>query len=240
VRKFALLAVSALVVALGITGVASAIQGGQGISIKLSKKKAGTAKKPRNVGVLRVVTTTTPTPAEVGKFATKTATIYFDKNLVFSPSKFKTCPSSTVLRNPGSCPRGSKIGTGSAAANLGPGAPISLSVTPYNGPKATLSLLVRGSGGIAINSALTGKLKNAGGGYGKKLVVTIPSNLQQPAPGTFATLTSFITNVGGVGKGKVPYVGLKGCTGGKVKIKGVFNFTDGTSKTATSSTPCTK
>jgi hypothetical protein len=238
-RKIALFAVSALVVALGIPSIASAIQGGQGVSIKLSSNKAGTAKKPRNVGKLTVVTTTTPAPGEAGKFATKTATIFFDKNFVFYPKAFKACAPSQVTKNASKCPKGSKIGTGSAQALIGASpTPVNLAVTPYNGPNSTLSLLVRGSG-TGINSSLIGQLKNAGGGYGKKLVVTIPRGLQEVAPGVFSTLTSFITNVGGVSKGK-PYVALKGCTGGKLKIKGVFNFTDGTSKTATASTRCRK
>lgn len=238
-RKIALFAVSALVVALGIPSIASAIQGGQGVSIKLSSNKAGTAKKPRNVGKLTVVTTTTPTAAEAGKFATKTATIFFDKNFVFNPKAFKTCSPSQVTSDASKCPKGSKIGTGSASAIVGASpTPLGLTVTPYNGPNGSLSLLVRAPG-TAINGALVGKLKNAGGGYGKKLVVTIPSGLQQVAPGVFATLTRFTTNVGGVSNGK-PYVALKGCTGGKLKIKGVFNFTDGTSKTATASTRCRK
>lgn len=238
-RKIALLAVSALVVALGISGVASAIQGGQGISINLKSNKAGTAKKPRDVGRLTVMTTLTPAPGEAGTFATRTATISFDKNLVFNPGKFKTCTQRQVLSNAAKCPRGSKIGSGSATAFFS-GQTLGLSVTPYNGPKGTLSLLVLGQGGIPIKNVLAGKLKNAGGGYGRKLVVTIPKNLQQVAPGTFATLTRFTAKIGGVGTGKVPYVGLKGCTGGKVKIKGVFNFTDHTSKTATANTGCRK
>ena len=207
-RKIALLAVSALVVALGISGVASAIQGGQGISINLKSNKAGTAKKPRDVGRLTVVTTLTLAEDEAGTFATRTATISLDKNLVFNPGKFKTCTQRQVLRNPAKCPRGSKIGSGSATAFFS-GQTLSLSVTPYNGPKGTLSLLVRGQGGISINNVLAGKLRNAGGGYGKKLVVTIPSNLQAPTgPPSYATLTKFTARIGGVSKG-VPYVGLK-------------------------------
>ncbi len=237
-RKIALLAVSALAVALGISGVASAIQGGQGISINLKSNKAGTAKKPRDVGRLTVMTTLTPAPGEAGTFATRTATISFDKNLVFNPKAFKTCSSTQVTRDASKCPRGSKIGSGSATAIFS-GQTLSLSVTPYNGPKSTLSLLVRGQGS-AISGVLAGKLKNAGGGYGRKLVVTIPSNLQAPTgPPSYATLTKFTAKIGGVSKG-VPYVGLKGCTGGKVKVKGVFNFTDNTSKPATANTGCRK
>jgi hypothetical protein len=241
VRKIALLAVIAAVAALGVTSVASGIQGGQGISLKLKSSKAGTAKKPRNIKLLTVVTTTTPTAAETGKFATRTATIFFDKNLVFNGKKFKSCTLSQVRADAAKCPKGSKVGTGSTTA-LFSGTTLNLTVTAYNGPGGKgLSLVVRPATGSGVGGVLSGVLKNAGGGYGKKLVVTIDSSLQNPLglPNTFATLTNFTTKVGGVSKG-VPYIGLKGCTGGKVKIKGVFAYTDGTSKTATNTTRCKK
>ena len=78
---------------------------------------------------------------------------------------------------------------------------------------------------------------NATGAYGKKLTVTIPANLQSPLPGQFATLTQFITKVGGTSKG-TPYVGLKGCSGGKLKFKGDFVFTDGSKQSPTSTATC--
>ena len=66
----------------------------------------------------------------------------------------------------------------------------------------------------------------------------IPPELQKPS-GVLATLTEFITTVKGTSSGK-PYVGLKGCSGGKLNFKGTFNYTDGTSKDATSTAKCSK
>ena len=80
-------------------------------------------------------------------------------------------------------------------------------------------------------------LKRASGDYGYKLDVPIPTG-STPLRRA-ATLTEFITSVNGTSKG-VPYVGLKGCSGGKLKFKGVFTYTDGTSKTATTTVPCKK
>jgi hypothetical protein len=71
------------------------------------------------------------------------------------------------------------------------------------------------------------------GAFGRKLVVAIPANLQQPLGGVYATLTSFMTKVGGSSKG-TPYVALKGCSGGKLKFKGDFVFTDGSKQSPTS------
>ena len=237
-RKYALIAVAALAAALCVTPVASAINGTQGINAKLAHNKAGTKKKPRNVGSLTVTTTTTPAAGEVGTFATTTAVIFFDKNLVFGGAKFKKCSAAGAASD--NCPRGSKVGSGSANAQATVGGPEALTVKAYNGPKGkTLFLHVQGSTPLQIDGVLTGKLKKASGKFGQKLVVTIPANLQQPLTGGFGTLTSFITKVGGVSKG-TPYVGLTGCKGGKLHFAGTFNYTDGTSKSATATAPCKK
>jgi hypothetical protein len=236
-KKFMLAAVIAAVGALGVAGIASAIQGGQGIKVKVTNNKAGTKSKPKSVGLLTVTTTTTPAPGEEGTFATKTAVIYFDKNIVFGNSKFRSCAASQVVSDDSKCPAGSKIGGGSAVARFA-GQTVALTVKAYNGPSGKLSLLVDNQQ-FGIHAALAGTLKNATGDYGKKLTVTIPANLQSPLPGQFATLTQFLTKVGGTSKG-TPYVGLKGCSGGKLKFKGTFNYTDGTSKTATTTATCRK
>ena len=90
-----------------------------------------------------------------------------------------------------------------------------------------------------IDEADVGQLKPDSGKFGRKLVVAIPSNLQQPLAGVFATLTSFVTKVGGSAKG-TPYVALKGCSGGKLQFKGDFVFTDGSKQSATSRPACKK
>ena len=70
-------------------------------------------------------------------------------------------------------------------------------------------------------------------------IVPIPANLVQPLTGITATLLNFSTSVGGTAKG-LPYVGLKGCSGGKLKFKGTFIYTDNTSKTVTDTAACKK
>ena len=110
----------------------------------------------------------------------------------------------------------------------------------YNGPGGKSILLhVVGSQPLSIDTVIVGKLQADGGKFGKKLVVAIPANLQQPLTGVYATLTSFLTKVGGTSKG-VPYVGLKGCSGGKLNFKGDFVFTDGSKQSPTSTATCKK
>jgi hypothetical protein len=110
----------------------------------------------------------------------------------------------------------------------------------YNGPGGKAVLLhVTRSQPLKIDSVIVGKLNPDSGAFGRKLVVTIPDNLQQPLTGLYATLTSFVTSVGGSAKG-TPYVALKGCSGGKLEFKGDFVFTDGSKQSPTSTTACTK
>ena len=115
-----------------------------------------------------------------------------------------------------------------------------LNVKAYNGPGGkTILLHVVGASPIAIDSVLVGKLQPDSGKFGRKLVVSIPANLQQPVPNVYATLTSFVTKVGGSYKG-VPYVSLKGCSGGKLNFKGDFQFTDNSKQSPTSTASCKK
>jgi hypothetical protein len=245
-RKLLLVVVAALVAALGVVGVASAIDGTQGLDVKLTHNQAGTKAKPKSVGSLKVTTTTTPGPVNAaGTFATTRAVISFDKNLVFNPGAFKVCKvnlqdASAIASIDSKC-ASAKVGSGAAKGEaLGQAEP--LTVKAYNGAKVGANykfyLHVVGSTPLVIDDVIAATLKRATGDYGYKLDVPIPDGLQRPS-GVLATLTEFITSVNGTSKG-VPYVGLKGCSGGKLKFKGVFTYTDGTSKTAPATATCKK
>jgi hypothetical protein len=234
-RKVALLCVAAVVGVLGITAVAFAINGTQTISVKTTATRAGTKSKPRSVGRITVVTATTPA-ANDAPFATSRAVIHFDKNLVFGNSKFASCSQSVVQTNPTSCPAGSRIGNGSAVAKLSTGSQVTPTIRAFNGKSGKLYLLVT-EPTFNVNAVLVGTLKSDTGKYGKKLDVAIPQNLQNVA-GIVITLTQFTTRVGGTSKG-TPYVGLKGCNSNKqLNYKGDFFFTDGTNKSATTTSSC--
>ena len=100
-------------------------------------------------------------------------------------------------------------------------------------------LHVQGTTPLVIDSVIAATLKRATGDYGYKLEVPIPANLVTPLAGITATLLNFSTSVSGTAKG-LPYIGIKGCSGGKLKFKGTFLYTDGTSKTATDTAACKK
>jgi hypothetical protein len=246
-RKLLLGAVAALVASLGVVGVASAIfDGTQTLEVKLTNNKAGTKDKPKSVGSLKVTTRTTPGPTSpAGSFTATKAVIFFDKNLVFSPKTFKVCKvnlndASGIASIDSKC-ASAKVGSGTAKGEA-LGQVEALTVKAYNGPKVGANykfyLHVTGSTPLVIDDVISATLKRATGDYGYKLDVPIPEGLQRPS-GVLATLSEFITSVTGTSKG-VPYVGLKGCSGGKLKFKGVFTYTDNTSKTATTTVPCKK
>jgi hypothetical protein len=236
-RKLMLVTVAAIAAALSVAGVASAINGTQEISIKIANNKAGTKEKPRSVGTLTAVTTTTPAPTDP-PFATSKAILYFDKNLVFGGAKFKACSTTSPDTIDTKC-KSAQVGKGSAIGSA-LGQTENLTVKAFNGPKGKkLYLHIVGEVPLKIDAVLNGALGTATGDYGRKLTVPIPPNVQQPLAGVLATLTSFTTKVSGTSNG-TPYVGLKGCSGGKLKYKGVFTYTDGTSKTATSTGTCKK
>jgi hypothetical protein len=235
-----LLAVASLAAVLAVVGVASAVDAKQGIDVTLSATKAGTKAKPKSAGAITVLTTTEPGPNDpAGTFATKQATIFFDKNIVFGGSKFKSCATTVASSIDSKC-LSSRIGSGKAKGQATIGGPEDLSIKAYNAGKGQkLYLHVTGNQPLKIDSVIVASLKTATGDYGRKLVVPIPAGLQEPLGGVKATLLNFSTKVSGTSKG-TPYVGLKGCTGGKLKFKGTFAFTDGTSQTVTDSVKCSK
>jgi hypothetical protein len=234
-RKVALICAAVVVGALGITAVASAIQGTQTISVKLQNNRPGTKAKPRSVSRLTIVTATTPITGEP-PFATRQAVIHFDKNLTFGTSKFAACAKTVVQTNPANCPSGSKVGGGSAIARLSTGGQVLPTITAYNGPNGRKIFLLVKEPTFNVNAVLDGTLKPDTGKYGRKLDVLIPPNLQNVA-GIIITLTQFTTRVGGTAKG-TPYVGLKGCSGGKLSFKGDFFYTDNTNKSALTTANC--
>jgi hypothetical protein len=222
--------------AIGAVGVAQAVTPATSIKTSVSPTKHGTKKKPRNVK-LNVELITQPGPND-GPFATKTTVVHFDKNLKLGGKYLKACSADKVRSNNTACPKGSKVGSGSATG-VALGLTENLTVTAYNGPRGNkLELLVDGTAPLAIHEVIEGKLQSDKGKFGQKLVVAIPDTLQQPAPGAFATLTDFKTSVKGTGSKKRPYVGLTGCTKKKLNFQADFVFTDGSTSTASTTAKC--
>lgn len=238
-RKVALLAVVAL--SLIVAGSAYAVNATQGIKASVTPSKHGTKKKP--TGIKLGIETITQDPAQSGDqpFATTQAVIHFDKNIVFNGKNVPSCSQQQVQQDASKCPAKSKVGNGTATGTA-LGATEHLTVTEYNGPGGnSIELHVQGSSPLTIDSVIEGKLSKDTGLFGYKLTVPIPQGLQQPAPSVYATLLDFNTHTNGIMKGrnKKPYIGLVGCPASKkLNFAGDFTYTDGTSKTATTTVPC--
>jgi hypothetical protein len=234
----------AVVGALALGAIGAGITFGQAqphngrITVKVTPKKHGTKKKPKNVTLFVDVGSDAPADPSQG-YATSSTTIHFDKNLVFGGKYMKSCSKSQVLADYTKCPKGSKVGSGSATGTA-VGATDHLQVLAFNGPGGNkIELWVNDNGTLKFTAVIEGTLSSDSGVYGKKLVVPIPSQLQQPVPGVYATLTDFQTTVKGTGSKRRPFVGLKGCPSDKaLKFGADFTYTDGTSATPTTTAPC--
>jgi hypothetical protein len=234
-RKLTLMAVAA-VTTLCVVPIAHAVTPSTAMKVSVSPSKKGTKSKPKNVK-LNVELITQPKAGEPA-FATRSTVLHFDKNLTFGGKYAKSCSASQVQIDETKCPKGSKVGSGSATG-LALGLTENLSVTAYNGPHGSaLELLVHGTAPLQIHSVIEGRLQKDSGRYGQKLVVPIPAALQEPVSGAFATLTDFKTSVKGTGSNNRPYAGLHGCTTNALNFKSDFVFTDGTTSSASTIAKC--
>ena len=205
------------------------------LDLKLSSSKAGKKKKPR--GVKLNFHLTLGTDDGTSPPTTKETIVSFGKGIKFNASKFPSCSQATLnSKGPKGCPKGSKIGTGSAVALVGgsPGEPApstteSLKVTAYNGPGGKkYELYLQGDSPAAISQAIEGKLTKAHGDYGYQLDVIIPPELQQPVPGLFAPLVDFKVKTGGTyTKTRTKTVKRHGKKH-RVKVKTKYNYIETT------------
>ena len=95
------------------------------------------------------------------------------------------------------CPAGSKAGSGTAHAVLGPApraAPAS-PLTPTSAARTTIIFYTQQDAPGTIRKGLVGKVSKASGKYGSKIVITIAEDLQQPAPGLFSALVDLQTTL---------------------------------------------
>jgi hypothetical protein len=238
-RKLAIAVMGAFVLTAVGASVSSAVDPDIKMTASISPTKHGTKKKPRKVKLV-VKLSTTPKQGEPA-FAADSTVVHLAKELVFHGNALPSCKSSQVQSDNTKCPKGSKVGQGTAAG-VALGLTENLTVTAYNGPGGKkLELLVNGSAPLQIHSVIEGVLAKDTGLYGNKLVVAIPANLQQPAPGAYATLEEFDTTINAVtGKKKVPYVSDIACNKTKGLAFGVdYHYQpDGTTKSTTTTAPC--
>jgi len=152
--------------------------------------KAGTKAKPRNV-VLSAGVAMVRTAPDAQNPTVPKIDFLFPKQFKFLNSKFKKC-SKAILGAQGvaGCPKGSKIGAGTALATLGAqDIPLHFKTTFFNaGPKTIVIHLQRvNEKGQPLEGSYespTGRYTKASGKYGSRLTVSIPDSVQTPDNGS--------------------------------------------------------
>jgi hypothetical protein len=230
-RKYLIVAVAAMLsIAVAAVAVAQDPSTAPEITAKISPTKAGTKKKPKNVS-LKLFVKNHRTDATVD-----TITVNLAKNAKLNGKGFKFC-SANKLNTKGktACPAGSKAGSGTAHAVVGPGrVPLNFTVDAYVGSKNSIIFYTQQVGGT-VRKALTGKVSKAGGKYGSKIVIKIDEDLQQPAPFVYSSLVDLNTTIKGK-RGSHFLVSTNGCPRNKKHAFGVkFGFTPNSTFPATGS-----
>jgi hypothetical protein len=214
VRKFLVAALAASIV-MGGAGAALAQTTAPLLKVSVSPTKAGTKKKPKNTRIHLTVVNNDP------KKSLSSVAITIPKTLKLSGKGFKRCSELFLNSNgPAACPKGSKIGGGSADALVGVNGPsqtpLHFVVTAFVGGKHAINFYLH-STGSPVNVVAPGKVK------GHKLIVTVPQAAQQPVPGVWAGLVSLDTKLKGKA-GKNLLVASTGCKGGKDKFAAALTF----------------
>jgi hypothetical protein len=203
-RKFLIAALAALA-SIALASVAIAQSSDVTATTKITPSKAGTKKKPKAAKV------TTFIKNNVEGTTAEKIEIDFPKTVKISGKGLTACKLSAIQSNgPTACPSKSKAGTGLSHAVVGPDRiPLNFDVTAFVGGKNLVIFYIKQQGGT-VSKALSGKISKGSGGYAQKLVITIPPDLQQPAPGLYAALTDLQSTLS-LKKGKNSLISVNGC-----------------------------
>ena len=216
-RKY-LIAVIAALAALAMATVAVAQSGDVTATTTVSPTKSGTKKKPKSIKITTLVQNNVPntTAAKIE--------IDFPKTVKISGKGLTSCKLSAIQANgPSACPSKSKAGTGLSHAVVGPDrVPLNFDVTAFVGGKNLVIFYIKQQGGT-VSKALSGKISKGSGGFAQKLVITIPPDLQQPAPGLYAALVDLKSTLQ-LKKGKNALISSVGCKNKKHKFGAKLTF----------------
>jgi len=216
-RKYLIAAIAALA-AIALASVAVAQNSDVSASTSVSPKKAGTKNKPKPAKITTFVKNNIPNTT-----ASKIE-IDFPKTVKISGKGLTTCKLSKIQANgPSACPSKSKAGTGLTHAVVGPDRiPLNFDVTAFVGGKNLVIFYIKQQGGT-VSKALSGVISKGSGGFGQKLVISIPPDLQQPAPGLYAALVDLKSTLQ-LKKGKNALISSVGCKNKKHKFGAKLTF----------------
>jgi hypothetical protein len=212
-KKSLIAAVAAIsMLALAAVAVAQTAAPSVEVTAKVSPSKAGTKKKPKSERIDLQIDNNKESKTSAGKIE-----IDFPKTLKVSTKGLKTCSVSTLnTQGKSAFPTAAKAGTGTAEALVNPTsdnpATLKFNVTTFVAGKNKLAFYLEEQGNPnGVQQALPAKLSSKKTKvYGQKLVIAIPGNLQQPAPGVFSALVQ-IKNSLGLKSGKNALIKSIGC-----------------------------
>jgi hypothetical protein len=158
---------------------------------KITPSKAGTTKKPKAAKFTFKVVNSADSKTTVRRIQ-----LDLPKGVKLDGTNLTKCTADTLL-NTGKCPSASKLGTGVSYAFIVAPTPapdcvgtngaaagcLTFDTTFYVGGPKALTVGLQQRGGSAF-PPLSGKISNGG----RKLVIDIPSDLQQPAPSNYSAL----------------------------------------------------
>jgi hypothetical protein len=205
----------------------SAVQPVHTLSVDVTPNGAGTPAAPVPV-TLTLHTATVPRPSDPS-FSTSDLSFDLDPGIVIGLPGAPGCSEYDVLADASRCV---PIGDGSMRIFI-LGLKEDLTISAFRGvaPRDVL-LLVNGQQPLQIHSVwrLSGAPWPAGG---TTLGSSVPSTLQQPAPGAYATFSDLVVSLRST-------VGLVGCPPSlALNFTTRSDFTDGSSAEASTVTPCT-
>ncbi len=175
------------------------------------------------------------------------AVIFFPDHSGTNGRLFPSCDAQQIERFRGNvkrCPRGSRIGSGTLRARaLQLGITAAGTVTLFNGHDGkSITFNIQTYLPAYINESLDAPLTQLHGGrYGEKLTLVVPPTLQEIISGVFVGLQRFdVTIDSAVRVRGIDYSFLKARTCPKTALHGVFDFVDGTTGQAATTTADTR
>ena len=185
--------------------------------VKPSSTKAGTKKKPKITNLEVTITGDTKDGTDQPATSTALNTVLPKQWRINSERwpKNKRCDIQQVNQDKTtqSCPKGSKVGSGTSKAKVNKGgAEQNLVVTAFVIKNGDIGFFLKNDGGASVNEMIVGNTVG-----GNKLNVKIPPQIQEPFPGLPTGITLLEVKFGGKIKVKGKNVGILDTTGCKNK-----------------------
>src|SRR5262245_5945034 len=216
-RRFTLTSLLAVVVLAVAASPALAVNSTLKFDTKFSPNKVGTKKKPQAITLFTRPYYDTLAPDADAPFAWKQARIWLPKEGVFNGKYFPSCPAAKLTTAAGraACKK-AEIGKVDAKGfALGLVEPLKVQIFNLPGGKG-VAMYLQGDNPVIIDHVISGILTKINDPvFGYKLTFDVPADLQQPAPGAWATPLDFKVTIPAKtikkGKNKIPFIGTTGC-----------------------------